>query len=437
MKKTFGFHRPKIRLKEKEMSLRWKRLLPKWGLASQITFAFFGAVALGLLVRFAGGSSVVASAGNLLGSLFVGALKAIAPLLVFTLVVSAVVQHRKGMNSNIRPVIVLYVVGMAVAALLAVAVSFAFPSFVPLNGVDVADKPIPNGFGEVLQNLLLKIVTNPVQALADANYIGILAWALVLGLALRAADEPTRNFLQNISDAVNKVMYWIIRLAPIGIFGLTLHAFVSTGLENLAAYLHVLLAIVGAMAFMALVLNPLIVFFAIRKNPYPLVWTCLKESGLIAFVIRSSVANIPVNLNLCKKLGLDEETYAVTIPLGATMNMEGASITITILTLAAVHTLGIHVDFITAFLLVIIAVIGACGASGIPGGALPLVPMACSLFNISNDVAMQMVTIGLIISVVQDPCGTLLNSSTDVVFTAAADPVYRHREVAGQVETAA
>lgn len=419
------------------MSLGWKRLLPKWGLASQITFAFFGAVALGLLVRFAGGSSVVASAGNLLGSLFVGALKAIAPLLVFTLVVSAVAQHRKGMNSNIRPVIVLYVVGMAVAALLAVAVSFAFPSFVPLNGVDVADKPIPNGFGEVLQNLLLKIVTNPVQALADANYIGILAWALVLGLALRAADEPTRNFLRNISDAVNKVMYWIIRLAPIGIFGLTLHAFVSTGLDNLAAYLHVLLAIVGAMAFMALVLNPLIVFFAIRKNPYPLVWTCLKESGLIAFVIRSSVANIPVNLNLCKKLGLNEETYAVTIPLGATMNMEGASITITILTLAAVHTLGIHVDFITAFLLVIIAVIGACGASGIPGGALPLVPMACSLFNISNDVAMQMVTIGLIISVVQDPCGTLLNSSTDVVFTAAADPVYRHREVAGQVETAA
>ena len=419
------------------MSLELKRLLPKWGLASQITFAFFGAVALGLLVRFTGSSSVVASAGNLLGSLFVGALKAIAPLLVFTLVVSAVARHRKGINSNIRPVIVLYVVGMAVAALLAVAVSFAFPSFVPLNGVDVADKPIPNGFGEVLQNLLLKIVTNPIQALADANYIGILAWALVLGLALRAADEPTRNFLQNISDAVNKVMYWIIRLAPIGIFGLTLHAFVSTGLENLAAYLHVLLAIVGAMAFMALVLNPLIVFFAIRKNPYPLVWTCLKESGLIAFVIRSSVANIPVNLNLCKKLGLDEETYAVTIPLGATMNMEGASITITILTLAAVHTLGIHVDFITAFLLVIIAVIGACGASGIPGGALPLVPMACSLFNISNDVAMQMVTIGLIISVVQDPCGTLLNSSTDVVFTAAADPVYRHREVAGQVETAA
>ena len=419
------------------MSLELKRLLPKWGLASQITFAFFGAVALGLLVRFAGGSSVVASAGHLLGSLFVGALKAIAPLLVFTLVVSAVARHRKGINSNIRPVIVLYVVGMAVAALLAVAVSFAFPSFVPLNGVDVADKPIPNGFGEVLQNLLLKIVTNPIQALADANYIGILAWALVLGLALRAADEPTRNFLQNISDAVNKVMYWIIRLAPIGIFGLTLHAFVSTGLDNLAAYLHVLLAIVGAMAFMALVLNPLIVFFAIRKNPYPLVWTCLKESGLIAFVIRSSVANIPVNLNLCKKLGLNEETYAVTIPLGATMNMEGASITITILTLAAVHTLGIHVDFITAFLLVIIAVIGACGASGIPGGALPLVPMACSLFNISNDVAMQMVTIGLIISVVQDPCGTLLNSSTDVVFTAAADPVYRHREVAGQVETAA
>ena len=417
------------------MSNGLNRLLPKWGLASQITFAFATAIVLGLLVRFTGGGGPVAAVGNFLGSLFVGALKAIAPLLVFTLVVSAIAQHRKGMNSHIKPVIVLYVVGMAVAALLAVAVSFMFPSYVPLSGVDAADKPIPNGFGEVLQNLLLKVVTNPAQALAEANYIGIVAWAVVLGLALRTADDPTRNFLKNISDAVNKVIYWIIRLAPIGIFGLTLHTFISTGLDNLAAYLHVLLAIVGAMAFMALVLDPLIVFAATRKNPYPLVWICLKESGLVAFVIRSSVANIPVNLNLCKKLGLNEETYAVTIPLGATMNMEGASITITILTLAAVHTLGIHVDFITAFLLVIIAVIGACGASGIPGGALPLVPMACSLFNIDNDVAMQMVTIGLIISVVQDPCGTLLNSSTDVVFTAAADPAYRNRGVAGQAET--
>ncbi|MBH5330177.1 serine/threonine transporter SstT [Eikenella sp. S3360] len=417
------------------MPIGLNRLLPKWGLASQITFAFVGAIVLGLLVRFTGGGSLVAAAGNFLGSLFVGALKAIAPLLVFTLVVSAIAQHRKGMNSNIRPVIVLYVVGMAAAALLAVAVSFMFPSYVPLSGVDAADKPIPNGFGEVLQNLLLKVVTNPAQALAEANYIGILAWAVVLGLALRASDEPTRNFLKNISDAVNKVMYWIIRLAPIGIFGLTLHTFISTGLDNLSAYLHVLLAIVGAMAFMALVLNPLIVFAATRKNPYPLIWICLKESGLVAFVIRSSVANIPVNLNLCKKLGLNEETYAITIPLGATMNMEGASITITILTLAAVHTLGIHVDFITAFLLVIIAVIGACGASGIPGGALPLVPMACSLFNIDNDVAMQMVTIGLIISVVQDPCGTLLNSSTDVVFTAAADPAYKNRDELVPMET--
>lgn len=414
------------------MSVGLSRFLPKRGLASQITFAFAGAVVLGIVIRSFGGGLWVSDAANLLGSLFVGALKAIAPLLVFTLVVSAIAQHRQGVNANIRPVIVLYLIGMATAALLAVFVSFTFPSHVPLNGVDVSDKPIPNGFGEVLQNLLLKVASNPVQTLVEANYIGILAWAVVLGLALRASDEPTRNFLKNISDAVNKVMYWIIRLAPVGIFGLTLHAFISTGLNNLASYLHLLLAIVGSMAFMALVVNPLIVFFAIRKNPYPLVWTCLKESGLIAFVIRSSVANIPVNLNLCKKLGLNEETYAVTIPLGATMNMEGASITITILTLSAVHTLGIPVDFITAFLLIIIAVIGACGASGIPGGALPLVPMACSLFNIDNDVAMQMVTIGLIISVVQDPCGTLLNSSTDVVFTAAADPVYRSRNQAEQ-----
>ena len=404
------------------MSLELKRLLPKWGLASQITFAFFGAVVLGLLVRFAGGGSVVASAGNLLGSLFVGALKAIAPLLVFTLVVSAVAQHREGMNSNIRSVIVLYVVGMAVAALLAVAVSFAFPSFVPLNGVDVADKPIPNGFGEVLQNLLLKIVTNPVQALADANYIGILAWALMLGFALRNANEVTHTIIGDLASAVSMIVRGVIRFAPLGIMGLVAITVEETGFKRMAQeYGHLILVLLGCMGLVAFVFNPLIVWWKIRRDPYPLVLICLRESGIPAFFTRSSAANIPVNMALAKKLGLHEDTYAMSIPLGATINMAGAAITITVLALAAAHTQGIHVDFGMALLLSLVATVSACGASGVAGGSLLLIPVACSLFNIPNDVAMQVVGVGFVIGVIQDSAETALNSSTDVLFTAAAD----------------
>lgn len=406
---------------------RWGRLGQRLGLGGQVALALLAAVVLAWPARGAAWGAHLSVAGDLLGMLFVGALKAVAPVLVFVLVAAALARHRTGSGSGIRPVLVLYVAGMLLAALVAVSASFLFPSFVPLSGVEAASRPVPSGVGEVLRNLAGKLAVNPVQALAEANYVGILLWAVLIGLALRHAGEATRNMLADAANAVSRVVRWIIRLAPLGIFGLVLTTVLNTGLESLGAYLHVLAVIVGAMVFTALVVNPLIVWVKIRRNPYPLVWTCLKESGLIAFFVRSSVANIPVNLALCKKLGLDEETYSVSIPLGATMNMEGASITITILTLAAVHTLGIPVDFLTAFLLVLVAVVGACGASGVPGGALPLVPMACSLFNIDHDVAMQMVAVGLIIMVVQDPCGTMLNSSTDVVFTAAADPSYQQR----------
>lgn len=407
----------------------WQRL----GLGGQVALALLVAVVLAWPARGSAWGGHLAAAGDLLGMLFVGALKAVAPVLVFVLVAAALARHRAGSGSGIRPVLVLYVVGMLLAALVAVSASFLFPSVVPLSGIEAASRPVPAGVGEVLRNLAGKLAANPIQALAEANYVGILVWAVLLGLALRHASEATRDMLADAAEAVSRVVRWIIRLAPLGIFGLVLTTVSNTGLESLAAYLHVLAVIVGAMVFTALVVNPLIVWMKIRRNPYPLVWTCLKESGLIAFFVRSSVANIPVNLALCKKLGLDEETYSVSIPLGATMNMEGASITITILTLAAVHTLGIPVDFLTAFLLVLVAVVGACGASGVPGGSLPLVPMACSLFNIDHDVAMQMVAVGLIIMVVQDPCGTMLNSSTDVVFTAAADPSYQqHPQAAAE-----
>ena len=389
---------------------------------------------LGVLLYIVSPSA--AKTAGIFGDMFVGALKAVAPFLVFVLVTAAITKHQKGNETHIKPILLLYLLGTLGAALVAVAAGLFFPTELKLIGGNV-DSAAPSGIGEVLKTVLLNLVDNPIKALSSGNYIGILAWALMLGFALRHASAATRSVVADMADAVSNIVGWVIRFAPLGIFGLISATLAATGFGALKDYFRLLVVLVGCMLFVAFVFNPLIVWWKIKKNPYPLVWTCLKESGLIAFVIRSSVANIPANLNLCKKLGLNEETYAVTIPLGATMNMEGASITITILTLAAVHTLGIHVDFITAFLLVIIAVIGACGASGIPGGALPLVPMACSLFNISNDVAMQMVTIGLIISVVQDPCGTLLNSSTDVVFTAAADPVYRHREVVGQVETAA
>ncbi len=374
---------------------------------------------LGILLAWV--SPAAGLAVGLLGSLFVGALKAVAPVLVFVLVMSAIAQHQKGNEAYIKPIIVLYIIGTFLAALSAVVASFAFPTeiiLVPTDGVDVTP---PSGIIEVLKTLLMNLVANPINALANANYIGILAWGLVIGAALRHASENTRLMVADLADAVSTVVKWVIRFAPLGIFGLVASTIAETGFGALASYAKLIVVLVGCMLFIALVVNPAIVWWKIRRNPYPLVFTCLRESGVTAFFTRSSAANIPVNMALAKKLNLHEDTYSISIPLGATINMAGAAITITILSLAAAHTEGIQVDFWTAILLSLIATVSACGASGVAGGSLLLIPLACSLFGISNDVAMQVVAVGFIIGVVQDSCETALNSSTDVLFTAAAD----------------
>ena len=374
---------------------------------------------LGILLAWV--SPAAGLAVGLLGSLFVGALKAVAPVLVFVLVMSAIAQHQKGNEAYIKPIIVLYMLGTFLAAVSAVAASFMFPTeiaLVPTDGVDVTP---PSGIVEVMKTLLMNLVANPINALANANYIGILAWGLVIGAALRHASENTRLMVADLADAVSTVVKWVIRFAPLGIFGLVASTIAETGFGALASYAKLIVVLVGCMLFIALVVNPAIVWWKIRRNPYPLVFTCLRESGVTAFFTRSSAANIPVNMALAKKLNLHEDTYSISIPLGATINMAGAAITITILSLAAAHTEGIQVDFWTAILLSLIATVSACGASGVAGGSLLLIPLACSLFGISNDVAMQVVAVGFIIGVVQDSCETALNSSTDVLFTAAAD----------------
>ena len=358
---------------------------------------------------------------GLLGNLFVGALKAVAPVLVFVLVMSAIAQHQKGNEAYVKPIIVLYIIGTFLAALSAVIASFMFPTniiLVPTGGIDVTP---PSGIVEVLKTLLMNLVANPVNAIANANYIGILAWALVLGAALRHASEGTRTLIADMADAVSTVVKWVIRFAPLGIFGLVASTIAETRFGALVSYAKLITVLVGCMLFIALVVNPIIVWWKIRSNPYPLVFTCLRESGVTAFFTRSSAANIPVNMALAKKLNLHEDTYSISIPLGATINMAGAAITITVLALAAAHTEGITVDFWTAILLSLVATVSACGASGVAGGSLLLIPLACSLFGISNDVAMQVVAVGFIIGVVQDSCETALNSSTDVLFSAAAD----------------
>lgn len=354
-----------------------------------------------------------------LGSLFVGALKAIAPILVFVLVASSIANQKIGAQSNIRPIISLYLVGTFAAALTAVVMSFAFPTALTLVTEAQGTNP-PQGIGEVLNTLLFKMVDNPVNALVTGNYIGILVWAAGLGFALHNASDSTKQVLHDVSHGVTFMVKFVIRLAPIGIFGLVANTIAQTGFEALAGYAQLLAVLLGSMLFIALVVNPLIVFLKIGRNPYPLVLTCLRESGVTAFFTRSSAANIPVNMALCERLELHEDTYSVSIPLGATINMGGAAITITVLTLAAAHTIGIQVDMLTALLLSIVASISACGASGVAGGSLLLIPLACSLFGISNDVAMQVVAVGFIIGVVQDSAETALNSSTDVIFTAAA-----------------
>jgi len=381
-------------------------------LVLQISIGIVLGVALALLSPRAAGSAM------LLGNLFVSALKAVAPVLVLVLVASAIANRKASHTSQMRPIVIMYLVGTVSAALIAVTVSTLFPTTLALQFDGVAQSA-PQGITEVLETLLLKIVDNPINAMLDANYIGILVWGVLLGVFLHHAAETTRTALHDLSEAVTRIVRFVIRLAPVGIFGLVAGNLAEGGLSVLGSYARILTVLLGCMLLVALVANPLIVWFRTRRNPYPLVFTALRESGMVAFFTRSSAANIPVNLALCERLDLNEDTYAVSIPLGATINMGGAATTITVLTLAAVHTLGISVDLPTALLLSVVAALSACGASGVPGGSLLLIPLACGLFGVSNDIAMQVVAVGFVISILQDSAETALNSSTDVVFTAA------------------
>ena len=388
------------------------RFLTRGSLVKQILIGLILGIALALV------SKPAAEATGLLGTLFVGALKAVAPVLVLTLVMASIANHQQGQKTNIRPILWLYLFGTFAAALTAVVVSFLFPSTLQL-ATGATDITPPTGIVEVMHGLLMSIVANPIHALINANYIGILVWAVGLGFALRHSNESTKNLVNDMSNAVTFIVKVVIRFAPIGIFGLVSSTLATTGFSALWGYAQLLLVLVGCMAVVALVINPLLVFLQIRRNPYPLVFLCLRESGVTAFFTRSSAANIPVNMALAEKLNLDRDTYSVSIPLGATVNMAGAAITITVLTLAAVHTLGIAIDLPTALLLGVVASLCACGASGVAGGSLLLIPLACNMFGIPNEIAMQVVAVGFIIGVLQDSCETAINSSTDVMFTAA------------------
>ncbi|MGY2216916.1 serine/threonine transporter SstT [Pseudomonas sp. SDO558_S425] len=382
-------------------------------LVTQIVIGLIAGILLALLLPD------VAQATGFIGKVFVSALKAVAPILVFVLVMASIASHKHGQETHIRPILFLYLLGTFAAAVVAVIASTLFPSSLVLATHDVAVSP-PGGIGDVLQSLLLSVVDNPVSALMNANFIGILAWAIGMGIAIRHASDTTRTVLGDLSNGVTLIVRMVIRFAPLGIFGLVASTLATSGFGALLGYAHLLLVLIGCMLFVALVINPAIVFWKLRRNPYPLVLMCLRESGITAFFTRSSAANIPVNLALSKRLGLHEDTYSVSIPLGATINMAGAAITITVLTLAAVHTLGIAVDIPTAVLLSVVAAVCACGASGVAGGSLLLIPLACSLFGIPSEIAIQVVAVGFIIGVLQDSAETALNSSTDVLFTAAA-----------------
>ena len=381
-------------------------------LVLQIAVGIIAGVALSLILPDAAKSSM------LLGDLFVRALKAVAPVLVLVLVASAIANRRKSHTSQMRPIVGMYLVGTASAALLAITMSTLYPTTLALQVSEVT-ATAPQGIAEVLRGLLEKLVDNPVNAVLTGNFIGILVWGVLLGIFLHHAADTTRQLLADTADAVTHIVRIVIRLAPIGIFGLVAGNLADSGLSVLGGYARILTVLLGSMLIMALLVNPLIVWVKTRRNPYPIVLTALRESGVTAFFTRSSAANIPVNLALCERLDLEEDTYAVSIPLGATINMGGAAITITVLTLAATHTLGIQVDLPTALLLSIVAALSACGASGVAGGSLLLIPLSCSLFGIPNDIAMQVVAVGFVISILQDSAETALNSSTDVVFTAA------------------
>ncbi len=394
-----------------------KDLIRKWNQISLVKRIIIGLV-IGIILAFIFPNAEWIS---IFGSLFVNALKAVAPILVLFLVLNAIARHKSGGQTNMKSIIVLYLAGTALAGLVGVIASFMFPVSLTLTTAEVDDFAPPSGISEVLHTLLFNIVDNPVSALMEANYIGILTWALLIGIALRKASDATKSVIENVADAILQIVKWVISLAPLGIMGLVYEAIVTTGAQALLEYGKIIAILLGCMFFVALVMNPIIVFICTHKNPYPLVLKCIKDSGITAFFTRSSAANIPVNMELCKELDLDEDTYSISIPLGATINMAGAAVTISVLTLAAAHTLDIQVDIGTAVMLTVVSAISAAGASGVPGGSLLLIPLAASLFGISNDIAMQVVGVGFIIGVVQDSCETALNSHSDVIYTAAAE----------------
>ena len=389
----------------------------KWNDTSLILRIVVGLV-IGIILALAVPQATVVS---IFGTVFVGALKAIAPILVFVLVMSSLSQATDGIGKRFRTVIGLYMLSTLLAAVVAVFASFLFPVTLKL-AESTTDTVPPSGIGEVFTNLLNNIVSNPVDALANANYVGILTWSIILGLALKKLAKPhTKEALRDLSDAVSQAVRWIINLAPFGIMGLVFTSVSENGLSIFADYGKLLVLLVGCMLSVALIVDPLIAALCLHRNPYPLVLRCFKESGVTAFFTRSSAANIPVNMAVCDRLGLDKNVYSVSIPLGATINMDGAAITITVMTLAAAHTLGVNVGIPTAIILSLLATVAACGASGVAGGSLLLIPMACSLFGISNDIAMQVVAVGFIIGVVQDSFETAINSSGDVLFAATAE----------------
>lgn len=394
MKKIFGFY-------------------TKTPLMLRILIGLVIGICLGLWVPQAGFVTVF-------GDVFVGALKAIAPVLVFVLVIASLACAGQGIGKRFRTVIIFYMLSTFLAAVVAVIMSYIFKVTIPLS--EMADKTAPTGLGEVFRTLLSNMVMNPVSALINAKYVGILFWSVILGLTLRsAASDTTKGVLTDISNAVSKAVAWVIQLAPFGIMGLVYSSVSEYGIEIFTDYGKLLAVLVGCMLLVALIIDPLIVAVALKRNPYPLVFRCFRESGITAFFTRSSAANIPVNMSLCEKLGLDREHYSVSIPLGATINMDGAAITITVMALAAAFSQGISVNIVIAILLSFVATLGACGASGVAGGSLLLIPMACSLLGVGQDVAMQMVAVGFVIGVVQDSLETAINSSGDVIFCATAE----------------
>ena len=392
-----------------------ERLVARYKESNLIVLILIGMV-LGVCVALI--SSEAAMAVSILGTLFIKALKAVAPVLVLVLVATAIATKPVGVQTNIKPIVQLYAIGTFVAALIAVVVSFSFPVTLVFTTPEAGLTP-PQSIVAVIKGFIVSMVDNPINALLKGNYIGVLTWAVAAGIALHHSSNHTKQMMKDVSDAMTKIVQAVIKLAPFGIMGIVAETFAETGFAALLGYGKLLVLLVGTMLFVALVVNPIIVYIKTKSNPYPLVLTCLKESGVTAFFTRSSAANIPVNMALCKKLGLHEDTYSISIPLGATANMAGAAITITILTLAAVNTLGISVDIPTALLLSVVASIAAAGVSGVAGGSLLLIPLACGLFGISDEIAMQVVAVGFLIGVVQDSTETALNSSTDVVFTAA------------------